>query len=161
MQHVLAWCFEAAGFQVVENAVGVPDFTAHSPPSAVKSEYFAVEVKTTDKTRISLAQRELDAIRTTGQTGILAILEFPSMNPGWLLKSADGLAARTLELRHLRLRPQVELIFDVDGIFRDAVSGLEVQSIVRGPALKGWISSQRGMFLSRVAQRSELADRGR
>ena len=46
MQHLLAYSFECAGFEVVENAVGVPDYTA-TPP--VGSETISVEVKTSGR----------------------------------------------------------------------------------------------------------------
>jgi hypothetical protein len=152
MQQLLACSFEAAGFSVVENAVGVPDFTATFPLIDGQRQTIAVEVKTTDKSKIPLTQRDLDGIGNPGQIGILAVLIFPAINPGWLMIRADSISARAWEIRHLKMRPQVDIGFDVDDQFHRIVTGLEAQSVPRGSDLDGWIKAQRHAFHAMVAK---------
>lgn len=147
MQQVLACSFEAAGFRVVENTVGVPDFTATSSITDGNDQTIAVEVKTSDKSKISLTQRDLDGIRTPGQTGVLAVLMFPAMNPRWLLNSADSISPGSWEIRHLGMKPQVNVGFDVDNMFHRATAGLETHLVPGGSELEGWIKTQRHAFL--------------
>lgn len=154
MQQMLACSFEAAGFHVIENAVGVPDFTATSPIVEGRCETIAVEVKTTDKSKISLTQRDLDGIRTPGQTGTLAVLMFPSMNPGWLLIPADSISPRSWEIRHLGMKEQVNVGFDVDDIFHRAIAGLETGFAPGGSELEGWIKAERHAFLSKHSRQT-------
>jgi hypothetical protein len=154
MQQVLACCFEAAGFRVVENAVGVPDFIATSRISDGDCQTIAVEVKTSDKSKISLTQRDLDGIRTPGQTGVLAVLVFPAMNPGWLLISADSISPRSWEIRQLGMKRQVDVGFDVDDMFHRATAGLETHLAPGGPELEGWIKAQRHAFLVMKSKQS-------
>ena len=146
MQQILACGFEAAGFHVVENAVGVPDFTAASPMSDGHCETIAVEVKTSDKPKIPLTQRDLDGIRTPGQTGVLAVLMFPSMNPGWLLIPSDSVTPRSWEIRRLGMKPRVDVGFDVDDMFHRITAGLEASLVTGGSELEGWIKAQRRAF---------------
>ncbi len=152
MQQVLACSFEAAGFHVIENAIGVPDFTATSPRIDGESHTISVEVKTTDKSRIVLTQRDLDGILNPGQTGVLAVLVFPAMNPGWLLIQAESVSARSWELRHLAIKPQVDVGFDVNTMFQRITCVLEVRLVTGGPELEGWIKSQRHAFHAANAQ---------
>ena len=149
MQQVLACAFEAADFRVIENTVGVPDFTATPPKSSDNSETIAVEVKTSDKPKIPLTQRDLDGIRTPGQTGVLAVLMFPSMSPGWLLVPADSISPRSWEIRHLKMKPQVNVGFDVDAMFHRIMAELEVTSVTKGSELDSWIKAQRHAFHTR------------
>ena len=146
MQQVLACSFEAAGFHVIENAIGVPDFTATSPAIGGQNHTIAVEVKTTDKSKIVLTQRDLDGILNPGQIGVLAVLVFPAMNPGWLLIRADSVSARSWEIRHLTMKPQVDVGFDVNTMFQRITGGLEVRLVSGGRELDGWIRSQRHAF---------------
>ncbi len=152
MQQVLACSFEAAGFHVVENAVGVPDFTATSPVVDGHCQTIAVEVKTSDKSKISLTQRDLDGILTPGQTGVLAVLMFPAMNPGWLLIAANSIAARSWEIRHLGMKQQVDIGFDVDDMFHRITAELETSLAPGGSELEGWIKAQRHAFLAKNSQ---------
>ena len=154
MQQMLACSFEAAGFHVIENAVGVPDFTATSPIVEGRCETIAVEVKTSDKSKISLTQRDLDGIGTPGQTGILAVLMFPSMNPGWLLIPADSVSPRSWEIRHLGMKEQVGVGFDVDGMFHRVIAGLESGLAPRGQELEGWTKAQRHAFLAKNSRQA-------
>jgi hypothetical protein len=149
MQQVLACGFEAAGFHVVENAVGVPDFTATSPMTDGLCETIAVEVKTSDKSKISLTQRDLDGIRTPGQTGVLAVLVFPAMNPGWLLIPAASVSPRLWDIRHLGMKHRVDVGFDVDDMFHRITAGLETHLAPGGSELEGWIKTQRHAFLAK------------
>ena len=148
MQQVLACVFEAADFRVIENTVGVPDFTATPPKSDGHSETIAVEVKTSDKPKIPLTQRDLDGIRNPEQTGVLAILKFPVTNPGWLLIPADSVSPRSWEIRHLKMKPQVNVGFDVDDMFHRITEGLEVSQVIGGSKLEHWIKAQRHAFLA-------------
>lgn len=146
MQQVLACSFEAAGFHVIENTVGVPDFTATSPMMNGQSHTIAVEVKTTDKSKIVLTQRDLDGILNPGQTGLLAVLVFPAMNPGWLLIPAESVSSRSWELRHLAMQPQVDVGFDLNMMFQRITGSLDVAYVSTGAELDGWIKSQRHAF---------------
>jgi hypothetical protein len=154
MQQVLACGFEAADFHVVENAVGVPDFTATSPMIDGDCQTFAVEVKTTDKAKIAPTQRDLDGIRTPGQIGVLAVLMFPSMNPGWLLIPANSISTRSWEIRHLMMKRKVDVGFDVDDMFHRVVAGFETNLATGGSDLEGWIKAQRHAFLAMSSQQS-------
>lgn len=89
MQQVLACGFEAAGFHVVENAVGVPDFTATSPMTDGHCETIAVEVKTSDKTKISLTQRELDGNSYSRADGCVGRTDLSGDEP-WLAVDSGG-----------------------------------------------------------------------
>ena len=152
MQQFLACSFEAAAFDVVENAVGVPDFTATSPLIDGVFQTIAVEVKTTDKSKIPLRQRDLDGIGNPGQVGVLAVLIFPAISPGWLLIQADSISARAWELRHLKMKPRVDVGFDVDVMFHRVVGGLETQMVPGGSDLEGWIKTQRHAFHAMISQ---------
>lgn len=153
MQQVLACAFEAAGFHVIENAVGVPDFTA-TPPMNSGRATIAVEVKTSDKSKIPLTQRDLDGIRNPNQTGVLAVLKFPSMNPGWLLIPSDSISPRSWEIRHLGMKPRVDVGFDVDDVFHQIAAGLEASLVTGGSDLDGWIKAQRHAFHAMNSQQT-------
>lgn len=153
MQQVLACAFEAATFHVIENAVGVPDFTATSPLIDGDCKTIAVEVKTTDKSKVVLTQRDLDGILNPGQVGVLAVLVFPAMNPGWLLISANDITAHSWEMRHLMMKEKVDVGFDVDEMFRRVTAGLETHLATGGPELEGWIKSQRHFFHATNSQK--------
>jgi hypothetical protein len=146
MQQVLACEFATAGFHVVENPVGVPDFTATRTMVDGNQKIIAVEVKTSDKPKIALTQRDLDGIRSAGQTGVLAVLSFPAMNPGWLLIPAESISPRSWEIRHLRMKQQVDVGFDVDDIFHRITAALEPQLAPRGTELVGWIKAHLHAF---------------
>ncbi len=152
MQQLLACEFQAAGFQVIENAIGVPDFTATSPASV--GQTIDVEVKTSDKSKIPLTQRDLDGIRNPAHTGVLAILMFPVANPGWLLIPADSVSPRSWEIRHLKMKSQVDVGFDVDDMFHRIMAGLETASVTRGSELDGWIKAQRHAFLAKNSRQT-------
>lgn len=146
MQQLLACAFEAAGFRVIENAVGVPDFTASRETANGVFQTFAFEVKTSDTARIVLTERDLDGIRIPGHTGVLAVLVFPARNPRWLLISEDALTARSWETRHLAQMQQVDVGFDLDEIFQRVIGSLDATLAPSGPPLKDWINSQRLAF---------------
>jgi hypothetical protein len=154
MQQFLACGFEAADFHVVENTVGVPDFIATSPMVEGDCQTFAVEVKTTDKSKVVPTQRDLDGIRTSGQIGVFAVLMFPSMSPGWILIPANSISARSWEIRHLMMKQKVDVGFDVDDMFHRVVAGLETNVATGGPDLEGWIKAQRHTFLAMSSQQS-------
>jgi hypothetical protein len=146
MQQMLACGFEAANFHVIENAVGVPDFTATSPMIDGNCQTIAVEVKTTDKSKVALTQRDLNGILNPGQIGVLAVLVFPAKNPGWLLIPANSISARSWEIRHLMMKPKVDVGFDVDEMLHRVTAGLETNMATGGSELEGWIKSQRHAF---------------
>jgi hypothetical protein len=155
MQQLLACTFAATKFRVIENTIGVPDFTATTTLVGGISETFAVEVKTTDKSKLSLTQRDLDGILTPGQTGILAVLMFPAITPRWLLISAGGVSSRSWEIRHLKGMPNIDVGFDVDTLFQQVVANLDTASISKGQELEGWIKGQRHSFMAKMSQPSD------
>jgi hypothetical protein len=154
MQQILACCFEAADYHLVENAVGVPDFVATSQGTEISCVTFAVEVKTTDKPKISITQRDLDGIRTPGVSGVLAVLIFPSRNPRWMLLSEDDIAPGALEIRSLERKVPVDVGFDLSSVFRQAASQIEAVSAPGGSDLELWIKRQRHKFLLLMRKRN-------
>jgi len=152
MQQVLACAFVAADFRVIENTIGVPDFTATAPTNDTQT--IAVEVKTSDKPKIPLTQRDLDGIRNPEQIGVLAVLDYPATNPGWLLISEDGLSPRSWEIRHLKMRSQVDVGFDVDDMFHRVLADFQTSSVTKGTELDGWIKVQRHAFHAKHSQQA-------
>lgn len=148
MQGFLACVFEHAGFQVTENAVGVPDFTA-SPIAtpAIDSGTIAVEVKTSDRREVTLSERELTATKMAGQLSILAALDYPSRTPKWALVSAHHLSPGKWPMRRLLAKPQVDVGFGLQDSFHLIVGGLDASSVRGGPALDEWTASKRREFL--------------
>lgn len=151
MQRVLACVFQAQGFLVVQNAVGVPDFTATGKDAG---RALAVEVKTCEGSRVSLTQRDLDGVRVSGQTGVLAVLVFPDRTPRWLLISADTLSARAWLMRHLAAKPQVDVGFGVSDVFYRVVGSLQPEWVRGGPELEQWLDFQLHSFLASAAGRA-------
>lgn len=109
MQTLLALSFKSAGFQVIKNAVGVPDLQAYredSPPG------FAIEAKTGDAS-IMISQRDLDGILRTPRTPVLAAFFLSDPVPRWWTVNADGLRPRSYRRFDLQTRPPVMMGFDV------------------------------------------------
>ncbi len=114
MQTLLAIAFLHLGFKVIKNAIGVPDLIVHD----LNGEHgYAIEVKTS-KEKISLNQRELDAIKTIKHDPIVAYLNYPDINPRWYLLDARNIKKGTYEKRDLARRPKVMVDIDINGMFR-------------------------------------------
>lgn len=152
MQSFLASVFEAAGFRVVENAVGVPDFTASVVDQVTTvTGTIAVEVKTSDSREITLSERDLAAIKTAGQVSVLAALAFPDRTPKWALVSADDLAPGRWPIRRLLGKRQVDVGFDLHHLFYRLLAGVDASTVAGGPVLDEWAAARRREFLSKVA----------
>lgn len=113
MQTLLALTFRRAGFQVVKNAVGVPDLWAFH---AGVSLGFAIEAKTGDTT-ISLSKRDLEGVMSTGQTPTIAAFFLSDPTPRWWLIDARSLRATTYRRYELTVKPAIEVGFDVTDQF--------------------------------------------
>jgi Holliday junction resolvase len=126
---MLALAFHAQGFRVTKNPIGVPDILAiRDEPRAG----FAVEAKTSEDGRVSLQERELDALLNSGLMPTVAILAFPDPEPRWIFVDARTVAPATYELIRLARHRQVELDFDVNLAFRSVVAG-EIEAALERP----------------------------
>jgi hypothetical protein len=113
MQTLVALAFQTAGFQIVKNAVGVPDlqaFRADGTPG------FAVEVKTGEST-ISLSKRDLDGVISTRRTPVLAALFVSDPTPRWWLVDAKSLRPISYKRYDLAAKPLADVGFDLTAFF--------------------------------------------
>lgn len=149
MQQVLAFMFVLAGFEVVENAVGVPDFTASGTVKTSFSGALAIEVKTSDTQRIVVSKRDLAGVSAAGYVGVLAVLEYPSLDPEWHLIKADSLVARVWEVRYLKRQVMANPGFDVNSQFRRYVSQLHPEVLGEGVEFDAWMKEEKRAFLTR------------
>ncbi len=113
MQTLLALSFRRAGFQVVKNAIGVPDLQASRSggPSG-----FAIEVKTGGDT-ISLSKRDLEGVMSTGKTPVVAAYFLSDPTPRWWFVDAKSLKATTYHRYEVSAKPAVEAGFDLTDMF--------------------------------------------
>ena len=109
MQILLALAFRRAGFQVVKNAVGVPDLQAFR---AGVSPSFAIEVKT-GETIVALSKRDLAGVMSKGGTPAIAAFFLSDPTPRWWLIDARSLKATTYRRYEISAKPIVEVGFDV------------------------------------------------
>jgi hypothetical protein len=119
MQRILAAAFERAGYQVTMNAVGVPDFTAARPS---REAGYGVEVKTAAGGKVSLSRRDLDGVMNSGRAPVIAVLDYPSSDPRWVFLDARALQPGGFEIFRLSRKPQVDLDFDADLLFRSILA---------------------------------------
>jgi hypothetical protein len=128
-QTLLALSFQACGFKVTRNPVGVPDIRAlHDDPA----RGFAVEVKTSEGGKVTLQDRELKGITESGLIPTVAALWFPHSDPRWLLVDGRDVIAGTYEMIQLARRRPVDLGFDLNQTFR-ALLASRVDSILANP----------------------------
>jgi hypothetical protein len=114
-QTLLALSFQAGGFKVTKNPVGVPDIRAlHDNPA----RGFAVEVKTSEGGKITIQSRELKGITESGLLPTVAALWFPHVDPRWLLVDGREVTPGTYEMIQLARRRPVDVGFDVNQTFR-------------------------------------------
>ncbi len=88
VQTLLALTFHQAGFEVLRNAVGVPDLLLSRPETQAG---YAIEVKTGDE-RVTLSQRDLDGVLSGARTAVVAALFLSDPSLRWF----------TVDARHLR-----------------------------------------------------------
>lgn len=118
MQTLLALTFRRAGFQVVPNAVGVPDlqvFRSGVSPS------FAIEVKT-GQTIVSLSKRDLVGVMSKGGTPAIAAFFLSDPSPRWWLIDANSLKATTYRRYELSAKPVVDVGFDLTDQFSRTIA---------------------------------------
>jgi Holliday junction resolvase len=113
MQTLLALAFRRAGFQVVKNAIGVPDLQAFrvGVPSG-----FAIEVKTGEDT-ISLSKRDLEGVVSTGKTPAVAAFFLSDPTSRWWLVDARSLKPTTYRRYEISAKPAVDAGFDLTDQF--------------------------------------------
>lgn len=128
-QSLLALSFKTEGYNVANNAVGIPDIRATNGASNLG---FALEAKTSEKGRVTLSQRELKGLVYSGLTPTVAVLSFPDPKPQWHLLDARSLQAVTYDSARLVLSPAVEVGFDVNSRFR-ALLGEHFESLMDRP----------------------------
>jgi hypothetical protein len=114
-QTLLALSFQAQGFRVTKNPVGVPDIMARRQTPAGG---FAIEAKTSQEWRVTLPERELKGLTDSGLTPTLAVLSFPDRDPQWFLIDAKDLSTGTYEIARLVRHARINVGFDVNLVFR-------------------------------------------
>jgi hypothetical protein len=128
-QTLLALSFQASGFKVTKNPVGVPDIRAlHDNPA----RGFAVEVKTSEGGKIILQDRELKGITESALIPMVAALWFPHSDPRWLLVDGREVTAGTHEMIQLARRRPVDVGFDVNHVFRTLLAD-RIDTILANP----------------------------
>jgi len=113
MQTLLALSFRHAGFQILKNAVGVPDiqaFRSEAPPG------FAIEAKVGDTT-ISLSARDLEGVVSSQRNPVVAAFFLSDPVPHWWMVDARSLKARTYRRFEVAAKPSVDVGFDVTEAF--------------------------------------------
>jgi hypothetical protein len=113
MQTLLALTFRQAGYQVVKNAVGVPDLQAFRTGT---SPGFAIEAKTGENS-ISLSKRDLEGVVSTGRTPVLAAFFLSDPTPRWWLIDARSLKATSYRRYEIAAKPAVDVGFDLTDHF--------------------------------------------
>jgi hypothetical protein len=128
MQTLLALTFKRAGFTVIKNAVGVPDLQAFEPG---KPGGFAIEAKTGDVS-ITLSKRDLDGVKSTNRTPVVAAYFISDPTPKWLLIDAKSLRPAAYRKYELESKPLIDVGFEVtNGFSRVLAENLQV--VTEGP----------------------------
>ncbi len=148
VQKLLAFSFEALGYSVTENPVGVPDLQVES---SADGSCLAIEVKTGNP--ITISRRDLDGVQGHGQQGVLAALMFPDSHPRWCLVDATTLSPGRIEVRRLARAPQVDTALDVQATFLSLVAAIPTEVLLDRKALGDWADVQR-----RQGWRSRIPD---
>lgn len=138
MQRLLAHTFRRAGYVVTSNAVGVPDFIAFkgSPPVG-----YSVEVKT--GATLLISERELEGVRSSAHTALVAALLFPDSDPRWLFLDGRSLTAGVHPAYRLEGRPAVTLDFEANDLFMRTLAQLFDSTLEGSRALELAIASDR------------------
>jgi hypothetical protein len=113
MQTLLALSFRSAGWTVIKNAVGVPDLQVFEP---AKPRGYAIEAKTGDLS-ITLSKRDLDGVRSTNRTPVVAAFFLSDPIPRWRLIDANSLRPSTYRRYEIESKPMVDVGFDVTVTF--------------------------------------------
>ena len=113
MQTLLAMTFQRAGFTVIKNAVGVPDLQAFEPD---KPGGYAIEAKTGDVS-ITLSKRDLDGVKSTNRTPVVAAYFLSDPTPLWWLIDAKSLRPAAYRRYELETKPVIAVGFDVTKMF--------------------------------------------
>jgi hypothetical protein len=129
MQTLLAISFRRAGFNVIKNAVGVPDIQAFRSDLPIG---FAIEAKTGENA-VALSTRDLDGVLSSGRTPVVALFFLSDPSPRWWLIDAKSLKAGTYRRHEIQAKPSVGVGFDVTAQFsRVLASSFSVAT--EGPA---------------------------
>jgi hypothetical protein len=137
MQTLLAIAFQRAGYSIIKNTVGVPDLQAFRPSTPGG---FAIEVKTGDAS-ITLSKRDLDGVRSSERSPVVAAYFLSDPTPRWWLVDAKSLRPATYRRYEVEMMPRTDVGFDVTDIFsRVLVNGY--RTALEGPgALARLLSS--------------------
>jgi hypothetical protein len=117
MQTLLGLSFQSAGFTVIKNAVGVPDLQVFGPTNP---DGFAIEAKT-GEISITLSKRDLDGVRSTNRTPVVAAFFLSNPTPTWRMVDANSLRPATYRRYEIESKPAVDVGFDVTGTFSRAL----------------------------------------
>lgn len=129
LQTLLALTFRKAGYEVLKNTVGVPDLVVSRRDSR---EGYSIEVKT-GVTKVTLSQRDLDGVLSSGKTPVVAALFMSDPSHHWFLADARSLRAGSYRRFELEAKPRVSLAFDVTEDFQRIL--LRTQAVsMEGPA---------------------------
>lgn len=119
MQTLLGLSFKRSGFTVIKNSVGVPDLQVNWPSGP---HGFAIEVKT-GGTSVSLSKRDLEGVKSTGRTPIVAAYFLSDPNPRWLMLDANSLKPGTFRRYELESTPKIDVGFEVTSTFSRVLVG--------------------------------------
>ena len=128
MQTLLAISFRSAGFEVIKNAVGVPDLQAFHPG---EPDGYAIEAKT-GKMSVSLSKRDLDGVRSTGRIPVVAAFFVSDPKPRWWLVDANAMRAATYRRHEIESKPRVDVGFDLTDQFSRILAS-NIQIAMEGP----------------------------
>ncbi len=131
MQRLLAHTFRRAGYAVTSNAVGVPDFIASKGSLRVG---YAVEAKT--GTTLVLSERELEGVRTSTHTAVVAVLVFPDHDPRWIFVDGRALDPGQHRVYRLMRKRAVRLDFDPNDLFARTLAELYESALDGARALE-------------------------
>lgn len=118
-QVLLELAFREVGFKTRGRPVERPDISAERGPDS-----YAIEVKASSGTSISIDQDDLDGLKDFENKGInpvVAVLAFTS-NPSWLLLNARKLNPGKHNIAALRLYSLTALEQEIEGAFPNVLS---------------------------------------
>lgn len=139
MQTLLAITFLRLGFKVIKNSIGVPDLLIQK---AEKELGYAIEVKTS-KEKVTLNQRELEAIKSINHEPVLAFLDYPAINPQWHFIDAKSIPKGTYERRDLFHKTKAMAGNEINDEFRKVLS-MYHWNIINNPGYLGILFDQMG-----------------
>lgn len=138
MQRLLGYALEIGGFDLVQNAVGVPDMVATHHESG---RLFTIEAKTGHP--VVLGERDLDGVRRPDDYGVVAAFIFPDTNPRWCLTDAQYLQPGRWQWWQLERKPAIDFGFAVQRVFLELVIQLPVAALLDRERLDDWGDRQR------------------